>query len=235
MRILCLMVVVCGLAMTDIQSQSGPGIPSPKERYSVVLRSDVISIDVESITPSDIMLSVGLRLELLNVGARSILFLDSGSPELRSAALAKNPKDFSTFKHLVLEYFGESVDGSTKWAILRNDLNQPSPPLDKVRVLNPNEAWKWQSRIQIALPKSDKGNFSDHRESWENIKKLPNVWLRTVCQVWPLNLERQGSDRKHLEFGTKLQKRWKDSGLLWLEGIPSEPVALNLGSVIVKD
>lgn len=234
MRVLYLLILLCGMVTTNIETQTLPKVATVKDCYSVVLRGEVESIEVESNTPSSVMLNVNLKMELLNNGSKPVIFLETKPPELRGGALAKKPEDFSSFTHLALDYYGESVNTSSEWTVLRNALNQPSPPLDKVRVLMPDESWRWEGRVQIALPKSGKNNFSDNRESWENIKQLPAVWLRAICQVWSLNLEPKGNDQTEMVFGHKLQKRWKDVGLLWLDGIQSEPIALDLKTTVVR-
>jgi hypothetical protein len=71
-------------------------------------------------------------------------------------------------------------------------------------------------------------NFWPRRESWEKISKAPAAWLDVYLQVWPLNLEPASYDRSKMEFGRKLQRRWKAIGQLWLDDIVSEPIKLDL-------
>lgn len=233
MRVLYLLVLLWGMVTTNIGPQTLPKVATAKENYSIVLRSEVESIEIQSNTPSSVMLNVNLKMDLFNNGIKPVIFLEAKPPELRGGALAKNPEDFSSFKHLALDYYGESIDTSPEWTVLRNALNQPSPPQDKVRILMPDESWKWEGRVQISLPKSDKDAFSD-KETWESIRRLPAVWLRAICQVWSLNLEPKGTDRDELKFGNELQKRWKNTGLLWLDDIQSEPIALDLKTAVVR-
>lgn len=235
MRVLYLLILLCGMVTTNIETQPLQKVATAKECYSVLLRGEVKSMEVKKSSPSDIMLTVNLRMELLNNGSKPVIFLETKPPELRGVALAKSPSDFSTSKNLASEYYGESVNTSTEWTVLRNDLNQSSPPRDKVRVLMPNESWEFEDVVSVALPtQSGKDSFSDKRESWENIKQLPDVWLRAVCQVWSLNLEPKSNNRTELIFGSELQKRWKDVGLLWLNDIQSEPIALDLKRAVIR-
>ena len=234
MRVFYLLIFLCGMVTTNIETQTLPKAEMAKKGYSVALRNDVELIEVESYTPSSVMLIVHLKLELLNNGSKPVIFLEAKPPELRGGALAKSREDFSSFKYLALNYYGESVNTSSEWTVLRKALNQPSPPPDKVRVLVPNESWKWEGRVQISLPKSGKNSFFDKNESWENIKGLQVVWLRAICQVWSLNLEPKSKDRTELTFGKKLQKQWKNVGVLLLDDIPSEPIALDLKTAVVR-
>ncbi|HZN06786.1 MAG TPA: hypothetical protein VFB65_08370 [Pyrinomonadaceae bacterium] len=63
--------------------------------------------------------------------------------------------------------------------------------------------------------------------SLKDLKELSSLWLRVVCEVWPWNLE-PSADRSKLKYGRKLQRRWKDVGVLWLDEIYSEPLTLNV-------
>ncbi|MFN0141323.1 MAG: hypothetical protein ACKVQW_14700 [Pyrinomonadaceae bacterium] len=202
--------------------------------YSVVLRGEVKSVEVKKSSSSSVMLTVNLKMELVNDGPKPVIFLEVKPPELRGAALAKWPEDLSTSKSLALRYYGEAVDTSREWTDLRTALNQPSPPLGNVRVLMPRESWKFDDAVDIPLPTASGKSSFDKSESWETIKQLPFVWFGAICQVWSLNLEPKGTDRTKLVFGNRLQKRWNDIGLLWLNDIKSEPIALDLSSAIVK-
>ena len=44
----------------------------------------------------------------------------------------------------------------------------------------------------------------------------------------PDSVEPLNADRSQLKFGHKLQERWKDAGLLWLEEIYSEPIMMDV-------
>lgn len=234
MNICYLFILLVGMLTTNVASQKLPKAKRSKDSHSVVLRGEVKSINVEE-TSSVVELIVNLKLELLNSGSRPVILLEARPPVLRGAALAKNPDDLLSLKNLVLEYHGESVDTSAEWVTLRKELDQPSPPLDKVRVLMPNEFWKWEDSVGFSLLKDPVNNyFLDKRETWKNIKQMSIVWLRAICQVWSLNLEsRSGNDRTEKPFGHKLQTRWENVGLLWLDDIQSEPILLDLRTAVV--
>ena len=235
MKVLCLLMFLYGAIASDTETQTISNIAMKKDDYSVVLRGEVKSIQVKNTGSSEVMLTIDLKMELLNNGAKSVIFLETKPPELRGAALIKNPVAFSASKRLVLDYKGESIDTSPEWTVLRNALNQSSPPPDKIRVLTPNESWKWEDAVDIALPQSSNKNyFSDKRESWESLEQLQTVWLQTICQVWSLNLEAKNSEQTELIFGNELQTRWKDVGLLWLDNIQSEAIALDLRTAVIN-
>ena len=72
---------------------------------------------------------------------------------------------------------------------------------------------------------------SRKKESLATIQQLSPVWLRVVCELWPWNVEPLKADRNQLKFGHKLQERWKDTGLLWLDQIYSEPIMLDVATI----
>lgn len=235
MSIYYLLILLGGMLTTNIENQKLQEAVTP-DVDSVVLRIEVKSFEVKEIAPSEIGLILNLKLELLKNGSKPLIFLETKRPKLFGAALAKNRDELLSSKTLVFEYHGESVDTSPEWTSLRNALDQQLPPLDEVRILAPNESWKWEDIVGIALPKiSGKNYFSDKRESWDNIKQLPTVWLQVICNVWPENLESKNSrDRRQYPFGNKLQKRWRNIGLLWLDNITSEPIVLDLKNSAVR-
>jgi hypothetical protein len=173
MRVLCLIMVLCGMQVANIEAQMSSE-SSTKDSYSVVLRGEAESIKVKSYD-SEVGLTVYLKIELLNTGSKPVIFLEAKRPKVRGAILSKNREEIFASNRLALEYYGESVDKSPEWTVLRDELNQLSPPVDKVRVLIPNESWKWEDSVGIALPKtSDKNYFIDKRE----VGKTSNNCLR---------------------------------------------------------
>jgi len=238
MRVICLLLLLYRVASVSVEAESIFKTTKVKETCSVSLRGQVESIEVKSSSASSIMLTVNLKMELLNNGTKPVIFLEAKPPNLSGGVLAKNPNpnDFSSANRLVLQYYGESVDTSSEWIILRDALNQPSPPLDKVRILQPNELWEWKDVVSIAMPTeaNKRSYFDDKRESWENVKQLSTGWLQAICQVWSLNLEPLSRDRTEKTFGRKLQRRWKDVGLLLLDNVYSEPIRLDLKTATYK-
>lgn len=231
MRVTCLLLFLCGIFI-NIEAKTLSNTIKEKKPYSVALRGQVESIELSNVSASGVSLVVKLKLELHNDGTIPVIFLEAKPPLLVGAALAKSTGDLISSNNLVLEYMGPAVNTSSEWLVLRKSLNQPLPPPDKVRILMPNESWQLEDSVSIALPtESGKSSFDPKRESWENIQELPAVWLQVICQMWPLNLEPPSNDRTKKRFGHKLQKRWEDVGLLWLDDVRSEPIMLDLKKV----
>jgi len=100
----------------------------------------------------------------------------------------------------------------------------------------PNESWSFENEVYIGVP-TEAGNhsFFPKGASFETIQKYSPVWMKVVWEVWPLNVEPWGEDRSKLRFGRKLQRRWKDVGQLWLDGIQSDPIMLDLKTATRTD
>jgi hypothetical protein len=196
----------------------------------ICLRGKVISMKTVADSPSSQyssnFLEIKLMLELVNTSPTPIVFLKR-EPRFVGAALAKKPDDFALGNHLARTYVGPAVSLSPEWVDLRTSLDKPTPPPDETRILMPNEAWSLEATVGVSLPDHPEMFSPAKSASLKDIKQLSNVWLRVVCEVWPWNLE-PGADRSKLNFGRKLQRRWKDVGVLWLDEIYSEPMMLNL-------
>jgi len=116
-----------------------------------------------------------------------------------------------------------------KWTALRAGLDKPSPPTAETRTLMPNETWLVDASVGVTVPVDPKRDISSvNKESLEVIRRLSPIWFRVTCEVWPWNLEGMGPSREKLEFGHKLQGRWHQFGLLWLDEVNSEPMKLDL-------
>jgi len=102
------------------------------------LRGKVISVKMISDSPesrySSNFLEIKLLLELVNTGPTAIIFLKR-EPLFVGAALAKQPDDFATGKHLVSTYVGAAVSLAPEWAALRLSLDKPTPPPDQNTVV----------------------------------------------------------------------------------------------------
>jgi hypothetical protein len=96
----------------------------------------------------------------------------------------------------------------------------------------PNERWTFNDSVIIFLSTEaeTKSSFSKNA-SLKSVQEASPVWLRVNYQVWPLNLEPPSNDRTQMTFGHKLQKRWRDLGLLQLDGIRSEPILLDVRNI----
>jgi hypothetical protein len=205
------------------------------EPYSVALKGNVESIEVNRSIKSTVVLNIKLKLELINNGQKPLIFLTAKKPILVGVSLAKSETDLIAGKILVKDYYGPSAESSAEWKRLRDLLNKSKIPGDQIRVLIPSESVPLNplyESVSMAMPtESGMNSFIPRREKWETIHALSIAWIRAICDVWPLSLESPGRERANLSFGKSLQKRWKNSGLLWLTPITSEPIMLDLSHV----
>lgn len=229
MRVVCALVLLCGAIAINIEAETHFKIMKNKEPYSVTVRGQVASVEINQLPPSGVSIDVKLKLELINDGQKPVIFLKDKAPILVGYVLTKSSDNVSPANQLAFSFTGPGVDTSPEWASFRKSLDQPFPPSDNVRILMPNETWRLDDTVRIFLS-TEAGNksASPQNASWEVVQKLSPVWLRIIFQAWPLSLESPKRDRSKLMFGRKLQHQWKREGLLWLEALHSHPIELNL-------
>jgi hypothetical protein len=185
-------------------------------------------VEIKEIDRSSALIEIKLKMELVNAGGRPIIFLKR-EPLFPGGALARKPDDFEVGNVLAADAGWPSNDIAPEWAALRGRLDRPSPPSSETKILAPNESWSMETSIRIVVPTDSKRSTSSRKkETLATIQQLSPVWLRVVCEVWPWNVEPLTTNRNKLKFGRTLQQRWRQSGLLWLDVIYSEPIKLDL-------
>lgn len=218
------------LLAANASAQSASGQTSK----GLTLRGRVESVGVKQIDQSSALIDIKLKMELVNVGVRPIILLER-EPLFPGGALARKPEDFEGGNLLAADAGWPSNDISPEWATLRSNLDKPSPPADETRLLMPGESRLVETSVRLVVPTDPSKYMSSRKkESLATIQQLSPVWLRVVCELWPWNVEPLNADRNQLKFGHKLQERWKDIGLLWLEEIYSEPIMLDVRTAIVR-
>lgn len=204
-----------------------PASYSEANYQPLLLRGETESVTVEELDSEEVLIKIKLKMELTNKGANPIFLLNK-EPLFVGASIAKSTDDLASGVLLASNYAGPAVDKSPYWGNLRASLEQMSPPPDKIRVLKPNDTWFVITSIVFGVPAKTGGSISFRKqESWSVIQKLPHVWLKVVCEVWPRNIE-PGANRSKLEFGHNLQRRWHRHGVLWLDDLVSEPIQIDL-------
>ena len=228
MRISFWFPILFAAIMVPIMAQENSERAKKNALNSVTLRGQVTSIELRDVTSTSVSVVIKLKLEARNSGTKPVIFLESEPPKITGATLTKSPSDPSS-EALVNDYRGPSVDRSAKWSTLRNNLDRPSPPRDKIRVLMPDQSWSFEGTVDITLPtEASNHSYFPKSASFETVQKYSPVWMKLNWEVWPLNVEPWSNDRSKLKFGRMLQRRWKDVGVLWLDGIYSEPIMLDL-------
>lgn len=226
-----LLVSVMSVLISGMDANSN----TATDRTALVLRGHVKSVEIEEYDPDvAAVIRITLETELVNKGATPIILLKTG-PSFVAAALARKPEDFEQGKLLAIDSAWPARSEDPQWLSLRTNLNKPQPPTDKMRILDPNESWAMEAIVSVTVPIDlKKYTSSAKKEKLQVLKELSPIWLRVTCEIWPWNIEGLVRDREQLPFGHKLQKRWKDAGLLWLEDMRSEPIQLDLKTAVYK-
>jgi len=230
--LLMLSAISAGFALlagsTLAQSASG------QSTLALTLRGTVESVRVKEIDKSSALIEIKLKMELVNAGVIPIILLQR-EPLFPGGALARKPEDFEVGNLLAGDAGWPANDVSAEWTTLRMKLDKPNPPAEETRLLKPGESWPLETSVRLVVPTDPKKYTSSRKkESLATIQQLSPVWLRVVCEVWPWNVEPLNADRNKLKFGHKLQKRWKDAGLLWLDEIYSEPIMMDVKTASVR-
>lgn len=226
MKVLLFCVISFGLMVltANLEAQNA----STGRSKVLSLRGTVQTVEIKEIDRSSALIEMKLKMELVNVGVRPIIFLKR-EPLFPGGALARTPDDFEVGNVLAADAGWPSNDIAPEWAALRVSLDRPNPPSSETKILAPNESWFLETSIRIVVPTGPKRSTSSRKkETLATIQELSPVWLRVVCDLWPWNVEPLTADHRKLRFGHKLQQRWKQSGLLWLDVIYSEPIKLDL-------
>lgn len=233
MRVLFMLSAIgAGLALltANVVAQGTSG-QRPK---GLTLRGKVESVQVKDIDQSSALIDIKLTMEFVNVGVKPIILLQR-EPVFPGGALASKPEDFEKGNVLVADAGWPSNDTSPEWSTLRSKLDKAGPPEDVTRFLMPGESESVATSVRLVVPTDpSKYTSSKKKETLATIQELSPVWLRVVCEVWPWNVEPLDADRSKLKFGHKLQERWKDTGVLWLDEIYSEPIMIDMKVASVR-
>ena len=136
MRVL-LFLIIFGLVLltTNVEAQNAP----TKRAKVLSLRGTVQSVEIKEIDRSSALIEIKLKMELVNVSVRPIIFLKR-NPLFPGGALARKPDDFEVGSVLADDAAWPSNDIAPEWAALRVRLDRPSPPSAETKILVPNEA-----------------------------------------------------------------------------------------------
>lgn len=231
MKVLMLSAISAGFALLAANTLAQSA--SAQSTKALTLRGRVESVRLKEIDKSSALIEINLKMELVNSGVKPIILLQR-EPLFPGGALARKPEDFERGNLLAGDAGWPANESSSEWTTLRLKLDKPNPPADETRILKPGESWPLETSVRLVVP-TDPSKYTSSRkkESLATIQQLSPVWLRVVCEVWPWNVEPLNADRNQLKFGHKLQKRWKATGLLWLDEIYSEPIMLDVRTASV--
>ena len=201
----------------------------------LVLRGHVKSVEIDEYDPHiAAFIRIRIEAEFVNTGAESLILLKR-EPLFVAAALAKTQKDAELGNVLADDAVYPARSWDSEWMALRASLDKSRPPTDEIRILKPKESWTTETTVGVTVPiDPQKYTSSRKKERLDVLQSLSPLWLRVTCLLWPENIEGLGRNRDQLPFGHKLQKRWKTDGVLWLDDMRSEPMALDLKTATYK-
>ncbi|GIU81257.1 MAG: hypothetical protein KatS3mg006_0321 [Pyrinomonadaceae bacterium] len=185
-------------------------------------------------TPKTVEFSYDVELTFTNIGNVPILLLKSDFLLLcidrEIYGIPANEKDerklwsFSTFP---------SIGVTPDWRNIKKTLDAKAPPSSIIKRVNVGESIVFYGKEWFYFNKEKDKYFKPENFTWNEIKDAKSLSLRLTYRIWSLDFE-TSSPREEKKFGKKLQKRWRKYGYLWLDDIVSEPVPLDLSSVVIK-
>lgn len=197
---------------------------------SVELKGKIKSVKLNSEDKSYISFDLVINMEFINKSDVPIL-LSKREIWLNSKFITSSLKDFSDKKYLYESTMYPSNYNSPKLEKYRQQINIITPPQEYFRYISPNNSWCFNIDTVIEIPK--KSGESLYKMSWNEIKSSSQLWMQLEVNFWYSNIE-PVEFREEKRFGKKLRKQWEKYGYLWLDDVKSEPILLDLKSLINK-
>jgi len=225
-------LLICfGVLMSSLGTCAQAQSKARTENGSLVLKGQIIDVKVEPSPPDPtyyIDIRFKIRFELVNEGKVPVLFLTDDLPALDTLTLTKSAGQVNDENTLFDEPGGESLSEEAAWRGLRVVLDQPVPPQDKVRVIEPGQKWEFQTSTFVRPPfKYGTRTVGGHPTSWEILRNEASLFLRVQYMFWPYSVEKPPHQAER-PLGHMLQKKWRRFGILQLEPIISEPMLIKL-------
>lgn len=194
------------------------------------LSGKIVESEIVDDGSDSVKIKLKLKLDFKNIGSKPALILKRG-PEMVERKFIATPADATEKEYLFLLQAYPSIDRSLQWEELRKRIDKSSPPSDVIRQLSPGEIWTLETTDWFYISK--KTNLDPKSRPWGDILQASPVWLQVTFQMWAVNIEPR-VDPNNLEFGKKLQRRWRQAGELQLENLTSEPMLLYFSSLILS-
>ncbi|HEV7646406.1 MAG TPA: hypothetical protein VGO50_20905 [Pyrinomonadaceae bacterium] len=198
------------------------------------LSGRIVSSNTET-SSERVYVNLSIEYELKNTSKINLIFWKRNLPEFDPEPTFTGKmvsKSFYFDNNDILEdiYGGPSDSYAEKYSVLRKSLNQNGPPVQSTMTLRPQESRKFTSEVTLITDRKE--NKRTHELSFEKLRSISPVWLKTHYEVWSSNIEPKGKRRDiDLTFGKTLRKRWIKYGYLMLKDITSDPIQVMLNSV----
>jgi hypothetical protein len=206
----------------------------------LVLRGKILKIRTDRTHDGYVTLVLDLSLEFFNAGSAPVIVMrpwDAEGFHHGASSLATTLENAQSHRY----FFGgggwlsTSIDDFHRR--LADDLDQATPPERLTRTLTPGTSWHWQTSVRIAFEENNPRAYS---VTWEEMKTHSSpLWLRLHFEMWPFNVEHFKPN-----LASKLQKRWRKFGYLWigektsesvhLARLASEPIELDWNAALIQ-
>lgn len=209
----------------------------PDERPALRVSGEALSASVEEHEKNYVRLFVKIRFRFFNASDRPLILFDR-EPSSNMIALSFSAEDAAADRFAYSSYHLPSVYRApgTQWERVLRDLDSKTPPAGLTRTLPPGGSWVWEKDYWWTMSKQgDSRDLYNGRKDkgWEELRQASPLWLTLYLQMWPTHVEprRTGISDGVAKLGKKLHRRWRAFGDLWLDGVGSEPIRLEVKDV----
>jgi hypothetical protein len=220
------------LLLLGCKAVAGHGAESP----GYVIRGKVVSAEVELEEKGGATCHLMLDLEFVNTASEPVILIQPFGRHVfwvGGKRLAKSFDDAARGRNLLHNsQQWLSVMDTPEFRELAGRLDKPLPPAEVTRTLQPGEAWKYRTAVDIFFPKTKDDCLSAPCVAGDELIKLSPLWLTLQIEMWPSNVENFKSD-----LGGRLSRRWRKVGRLWVgekwgkfwfANMTTEPILLDL-------
>ena len=212
------------------------------------LYKKITSIEKEELNDR-VVFNVKSNMSFRNVGDKPILLLIAAYPESSPFSPDNNLPFLGictkitgvleterTEKVLMSGCALPSIESTADWRVLSKQLDSKTPPPALIKKLEAGESFDFKTIGWLRFFKKRElySSFADEA-IWSEIENAKSLSLQNTYRIWSLELEPRSAKGNEKPFGKQLQKRWNKYGYLWLDDIVSEPIPLNLSSVVEKN
>jgi hypothetical protein len=181
---------------------------------------------------------VTLKMRLSNTGLTPVILLRTDTVCM-GANVAKTVVELRNRSGVFASYdgFNSSGDfiGEKAWGQFKKRLNKPSPPSDLTEIIRAGESIEVNLEVQFNLPTEQgkrAGLAYSNQYSLDELKQLSPLLVSIYgCEFRNYGMEND-ANKGRIAFSKRLQKRWSNSGFLWLDQIDSKPISLDMNQTV---
>jgi hypothetical protein len=202
-----------------------PEVNCPAGDPNVRIRAEIRNVELIRREEDAIQYRIHAHISITNVSTDPVFVLGGSKypyPNSGGVLMARTETQASSCRYVYSSGGRFSLDNSPYWQDLRNALDHETPPEDAIRRIEPRRSWEFDSDIDFGITKYH--FLSQDKNSLDEIRSNPHVWLQVKILMWPNPIEQYGPS---FPGGLSLQKRWRPGHLI-IEDQKTEPVELIL-------